>query len=385
MPPLISRSEVENLTSDKVVELLSLKVVEKTHLDYKSKLSYDSKGKREIHKEILKDITSFANSRGGIILIGVQEPNEELEIENQVLGIHDCKTISTNIERLCATSIEPRIPGLVVTFLQVFDKKEIIIIFIPSSTIKPHMVNYDKHRAFYIRHTESSVPMTVQEIRDAVLYSSNIEKNASIIAQNEEIEIFDYYLKDEPAFLFQAVPLNIMETEIDVESQITHDIIVGNSRSSGGQFSINSQKRPTPTIKGVMGSNSRYGIDWTTEIHRNGFIQLVYKIEYEDYTGQKEYKLFDKYIYLMRLFLDFCEEIWSKLNIDSQYLLKCKIVNTTELFIFTKDYFNQFQQKKYGKHQIVFQDIVKNIGENSKTALEIWQKQFYNAQGRWQE
>jgi len=363
-----------------MIDILSLKVVERTQIDYKSTLDFEKS--RETYKELLKDISSFANSRGGIIFVGVKEPTENLSVEEQVVGMKNCKEVSSNIERVCTTSIEPRIPSLIITYVKVFEEKEILVIYVPVSSIKPHMVNYNGHRTFYIRHSESSVPMTVQEIRDSVLFSSNIEKTAIQIAQEEELDILDYYVKNEPIFILQAVPLLNLEIPIDVQSKIVQDIIRGATRSSGGNFCINSMIRPTPTMKGIMGSNSRSNREWISEIHRNGFIQLVYFIRSYNQSGSTKYFLYDTHIELFRTFFDFCEEIWNKLGIDLQYLMRCKIINANGLIYYPDNNFRS-TEGVFERNQIVFQNQTKNIGDNLISIFEIWEEQFYNVQGRW--
>ena len=334
---------------------------------------------------MLKDITSFANSRGGIILIGVNEPSDEIDIKKQIVGMSDSKVTSANIERVCTTSIEPRIPNLIITFEKVFEDKEIIIIYIPASPIKPHMVNYNKHRAFYIRHSESSVPMTVQEIRDSVLYSSNIGKSALTYAVNEEIDLLEYFIKDKPAFIFQAIPLQEAENPLDVRSELVETLIRGlNRRQWGYQFTINSAILPTPTLKGIMGSNSRTDSNWMTEIQRNGCIQLTYLME--KFGKPEKVCLYDHYTELIKMFLGFCKEIWESLKIDLPYLMRYQLVNAKgvtffkeqEVFDIQREYVNE-------RHNISFQDQIKNIGDDLEVIYDMWEEQFFNLQGRWRQ
>lgn len=380
MALLLNRNEVDNLTSEKMEKILELKFVENNQLDYKETLDFERR--RETYKELLKDITSFANSRGGMIIIGSKEPSEDVDLKDQIVGIENSKTLSEDMERVCANSIEPRIPGLVITYIKVLNEKELILIYIPPSIIKPHMVDYNKHRSFYIRHSESSVPMSVQEIRDSVLFSSNIEKYALTKAQEEEYDIFEYYIKDEPSFVFQAVPFQPLEKIIDIESQIVQNIIAGSTRSSGGNFPINSMIAPTPTIKGIMGSYSRTEKKWYTEIHRNGIIQLIYFIRPEHSQDQITYNLYDQYLNLINTFFDFCEEIWDKLQIDVQYLLRCKIINTRDVIYYPNNNFRS-EYEKFNITHIEFENLIRNIGENLSEKYKVWESQYYNVQGRW--
>jgi predicted HTH transcriptional regulator len=203
MSLLLSRTDVQNLDYESLLKFIKLGLEEGAQVDYKEALSGTSK--KESYKEFLKDISAFANAHGGLLIVGVKEPDDGLLLENQIVGITDGVNLSKDLERVAATSIDPRIPGLLIKTVQLPNNTHVIIVFIPPSMNKPHMVSYKKHRSFYIRHSASSVPMTAHEIRDTVLSSATSEGRARSYAETQQFETSEYLIKTEPGFLIKKL------------------------------------------------------------------------------------------------------------------------------------------------------------------------------------
>ena len=175
------------------------------------------------------------------------------------------------------------------------------------------------------------------------------------------------------------------ENPLDVRSELVETLIRGlNRRQWGYQFTINSAILPTPTLKGIMGSNSRTDSNWMTEIQRNGCIQLTYLME--KFGKPEKVCLYDHYTELIKMFLGFCKEIWESLKIDLPYLMRYQLVNAKgvtffkeqEVFDIQREYVNE-------RHNISFQDQIKNIGDDLEVIYDMWEEQFFNLQGRWRQ
>ena len=126
MALLLSRAEVQNLDKDSLLAFLSLKMPEGAQIDYKENLSGD--GKNDSYKEFLKDITAFANAHGGMLLLGVKEPLDEIAAVNQIVGIEHGDDLAKALERLAATSTDPRIPGLFFNPVQIEENKYVVVV-----------------------------------------------------------------------------------------------------------------------------------------------------------------------------------------------------------------------------------------------------------------
>ncbi len=380
MSLLLSRNEVENIDKEKLKQFISLGAREGAQLDYKQKLSSGSK--HESYKEFLKDVTAFANAHGGLLILGVKEPDDIETDEEQILGMPNGAGLATDLERLSATSIDPRIPGLLIKPIKISADTDVIIVYIPTSMTRPHMVSYRGHRSFYIRHSESSVPMTTHEIRDSVLTSATSEARARILADEEKYETIEYIIKEKPGFLLQAIPLVTITEPWDVLGGDIDNIIRGGHRRDKYiyLFDLASDIRPIPTIKGVIGRESRQSNNWQTDVHRNGYIQAVYMDIQSSPDNTNIFTLHDNYSNLFRSFCEFCEEIWHVTQSDIPYLFKCHYVNAQSTAFWTKDYFNKITSV-YGRDQILWSDQIRLVGQSTQEISDNWTIQLFNAFG----
>ena len=221
----LTSQEVFQLNEEALRSFLERKIPEGLYLDYKMDLAFGSD--KDPHKEFLKDVTAFANAHGGNIIIGAKEPADNISLEDQLIGIEDGKVIAGKLERIVSTSIEPRVPGLRILPVQLSNGLQAIIAHIPPSLGRPHMVNYKGHRSFYIRHWESSNPMSTHEIRESVLTSISAEASAKQYMINHEADIRHYLVGKEPAIFIQAMPLISPEQPWDT----LNDLMIGTLRS----------------------------------------------------------------------------------------------------------------------------------------------------------
>ncbi len=381
MTVLLSRTQIQNLNKDSLVEFLSLGMPEGAQIDYKEKLSGENRN--EASKEFLKDITAFANAHGGTLLLGVREPSEGCSGEGQIVGIVDGDDLTKDLERLAATSVDPRIPGLLIKPVHILNRKYVIVVYIPASLFRPHMVCFRKHRSFYVRHSESSVPMTTHEIRDTVLSSATSEARARNFAIEEEIEALTYVIGEKPAFLLQAMPLLPTETPWDVLSEPIEKIVRGEGRTNKykyDHFNLASTIRPTPMLNGVMGRESHENGYWITQIHRNGFVQGVYMDIQEASNEPDKLFLHDGYADLFRAFCDLCNSLWKATQTDIPYLFRLKYFNAERTVFLADDRRNKFTGA-YGRRVIPWPEQIRQVGESLETIHRTWTEQLFHAFG----
>lgn len=103
----IFRLDFEAVSESDLAELVTGQVPEGLHLDYKR----DTYGSSDSDKrELLKDVSAFANANGGHIVIGM----DEIEgVASDLCGIRppNIDDESSRLDQIIRTGIEPRIPG----------------------------------------------------------------------------------------------------------------------------------------------------------------------------------------------------------------------------------------------------------------------------------
>ena len=166
---------------DDIQLLIDNEVEESIYLDFKS---CEALGKGDgKKKDISKDVASFANSDGGIIIYGVREENHKASSFSFVDGNEFTKEW---LEHVINSSIQRRIEEVEIIPLRNRNEisQSIYIVKIPRSMDAPHL---SSDKRFYKRFNFESVPMEEHEIRQ--LYGRKIK--SKLVIENFGIRIVD--------------------------------------------------------------------------------------------------------------------------------------------------------------------------------------------------
>lgn len=189
--------------SDDAVEFLINYQEEDTFVDYK--VSFDNEEREWL--EITKDILAFTNTFGGYLVFGIKDATyEEVGLSENILKIvSDINNIMQKVNR----SIEPHIQLLRCKPFKK-DEKDFLIIFIPPSLDKTHMISRTssfKHPSgkdktvlyvgtTYIRRSAGNHMMDSRDIDDVVnrrlnyFKDSLLDKIARVVESPQQSEVF---------------------------------------------------------------------------------------------------------------------------------------------------------------------------------------------------
>jgi hypothetical protein len=203
----INSKPFDQLNEADFLELMENKIPESKVLDYKVDLKFGDRDKREF----LADISAFANTAGGYLLIGIAE---ESGIPSDLPGIAldnpDAEMLK--LISLIRDCTEPRIPGVTINPVRLQNSRYILAIHIPKSWAAPHVVSIDKHWRFYARHSGGKYQLDVPELRQAFLMSESlaekirrfhIERVGLVISGETPTN-----LMSGPRFIFHIVPVD---------------------------------------------------------------------------------------------------------------------------------------------------------------------------------
>ena len=173
-----------------IEDLIKNEVEENLYLDYKAAGALAKDGPKKI--EITKDVSSFANSDGGIIIYGVSEkdgkPYEITPIDGKVFS-------KEWLENVIQT-IQPKIDGIKIYPIRVDDAEHsIYVVKIPRSDRTPHMA---KDYRYYKRINFQSTPIEDYEVKDLYNRVSTPKlsiEGCSFYKKEEDEANAIYYLK----------------------------------------------------------------------------------------------------------------------------------------------------------------------------------------------
>lgn len=159
---------------------------ESSTLEFKRKISSP--------KKIAKEITAFANTIGGYLLIGVDD-------DGTIYGIESEKSDIDLVEQACNFCIIPPVQPII-EVVNIYDL-DVLVVYIPESISKPHKlededINHESALRAYIRVGEKSV-IASKEMTRVLAGSSPDAKPVTISIGDKERRLFDYIEKNERA------------------------------------------------------------------------------------------------------------------------------------------------------------------------------------------
>lgn len=184
--------KVKKYTKAHLDYLIRSQAEESVHMEFKSGAALGSAD--QIKKEISKDVSSFANSDGGIIIYGLAERNHTAAGFAFVDGNEYSKEW---LEQVINSKIKRRIPDLTIDVIRVQNKisQSVYVVRIPRSYEAPHMASDGR---FYKRWNFESAHMEEFEVRDLFHRTTDtmiklrpVEFNGEVkSSKNAKIEVF---------------------------------------------------------------------------------------------------------------------------------------------------------------------------------------------------
>ena len=146
-------------------------VPESRYLDYKETLTIGSDAEK---RDVLGDVTAFANTAGGDLIYGIEEHREngkQTGIPAAVVGLSNIilDEVLLRLDGMLRTGMEPRIPGLVIHPVPRPGAEPCVVIRVPRSPRGIHMVTYKGSSRFYGRSTNGRFELDWGQIRNGFL------------------------------------------------------------------------------------------------------------------------------------------------------------------------------------------------------------------------
>jgi hypothetical protein len=283
---ILRGKRISDLQEQDLQRLVDDQVQERDSIEYKRDMYGNSDDDK---REMLKDITSMANHRGGYIVIGIDADAEG--IPTKVVGTE----ADSHVERIrssCLNNIDKRIVGLDIEDISLNNSKVAIIISIPESINAPHMVTYKGLNQFWKRHGRQKERMTVQEIGEAFdkrLSNLNRLDRFLLLRKTEILE----NIGEKTFMVISSSPAVLLDEAIlSVHDQHLRGLILNTPRVAGYMGAI-SCGQPYPTINGLRADNStpyyhtNPSLTEYIEVFTNGFIEYGNLFEEPDGQSRK--------------------------------------------------------------------------------------------------
>ncbi len=276
----LKKFELETITEEILYSLIVNKVTESRDIEYKQVLNYkDDKEKQKF----LAAITSFANTNGGDILIGVKE-NRAAGLPEELIGIEIANPdeFTRSLENIIYNGTDPKVQRIRFKEVQLNNDKVVVIIRIPRSWAAPHRISYQDSSRFYYRVAKGKQLMDTHDIRVAFNLSSTITENIEKF-RNSRIEAitsvdFNPMLVDGSKLIVHLLPFTAFERSINLDAGSLSKYPLNEYISPITAHAYNTQIN----FDGVLSFSSDYsqgsvskGCYSYMQVFRNGVIELV--------------------------------------------------------------------------------------------------------------
>lgn len=285
---MLNRS-LDEITPEHFAQIVENGVEESRTIDFKKDYGEVDGRKRKLtgdmKRELLADVSAFANTDGGDLIIGVRESAGKA-VEIVGLDLEDPDAELLTIQNIIRDLLEPRVTGIVTRAVPVDEGRVVLIIRTPRSWIAPHRVKPDNR--FFARNSSGKYPMDVAELRQAFTLGEVISERIKRFRLDrlgtiERGEI-PFPLVSGPLAAFHIVPLSAFTTPREIDfgpndvgimpprfrgQSIHNRYCLEGKASSGGELANG-------------GLHGGYGL-----LYRTGIIEAVLHIG--DRLNQKDY------------------------------------------------------------------------------------------------
>lgn len=162
-----------------IAQLVENGTVEGLQIEYKRDMYGTSDADK---KDFLKDVSSFANSSGGHLVIGVDEEQGIASAVTPVAGNPD--TELQRLEQMARTALEPRVVGMQMRAVPIAAGGSVFVIRVPRSWNPPHRVSYQNSNRFYLRSSAGAHEASVEELR--AIFANGADMRGRMIAYINE-------------------------------------------------------------------------------------------------------------------------------------------------------------------------------------------------------
>lgn len=147
---------------------------ENNYLEYKQNIEINDRFKGKI----LRVISGFANAKGGYLIFGIKESRENESAE--IVGINryiNGQKVEEWLNNILIANLDERVNYsfkiVTINVGNTSNERIILVLYVPESPKKPHMITFKGKNEYYLRHNKSVNIATHSEVREMFEYSKN--------------------------------------------------------------------------------------------------------------------------------------------------------------------------------------------------------------------
>ncbi|MEK9501702.1 AlbA family DNA-binding domain-containing protein [Gaopeijia maritima] len=220
---MIADKSLESVEESDLSALVENRTREGPRLDLKrDQYTWNDAGTREF----LADVTSFANSHGGILLIGV---DEEDGCASALVGLEG--DLDAEIQRMMGKltdGVDPRLQGCEVRAIPLASGRSVLAVRVPRSWNGPHMVTFKNLSRFFSRNSAGKYQLDVRELRGQFAASDTLAERLRVFRigrlSDLDADIAPVPLETGPKLILHSIPLSAFDPVSRIEVPAIGDV-----------------------------------------------------------------------------------------------------------------------------------------------------------------
>jgi len=162
--------KLAEITCDDIASLIQNQVREGKTIEYKRSLPDRTDGGKV---EFLADVSSFANTGGGDLILGVEEA-AGLPVRIVGVGSPNLDQEILRLEGLIRDGLDPRVTSCEIRAVECADGSTVVVVRAGKSWNSPHRVTLGGHAHFYGRNSAGKHCLDASELRTAFTLSEQV-------------------------------------------------------------------------------------------------------------------------------------------------------------------------------------------------------------------
>lgn len=264
---------LDQISPSDLAGLIDQKRAEGRRLEFKRALP--DGGDRAV-RELLADVSSFANTDGGDILFGVAEDGNG--VAEAIIGV-PVETLDADILRVegqIRDCLDPRLPSLHIHPVQLETGRAVIVLRVGASLVAPHRLVHKGVSRFFARNSRGKFEMDTSELRLAFAATDEMPRKlrdlhsraiAATVGQDMPCR-----LASGPVAILTVAPLSILREARDLP--VTRETAVLPPRLSGYDFIVGLDG---VIVHSPIDEDTNAVRTWSVN-HRRGYVDFAWTI-----------------------------------------------------------------------------------------------------------
>jgi len=381
---------IEDIEEADLQALVASQIPESRLVDYKQDRIGNSDKERN---EFLADVTSFANTNGGELLLGIGESNGLPQLINGIDASNADQEI-LRLEQIIRTGTRPVLSGVHIRSISLSNGRCVILIRIPKSWASPHQVGLAGSFRFFGRSSNGKYQLDVDALRAAFRQGPELSERVRVFRLDRLGKIIS---ADAPGnvqhaskIIVHLVPLETFSTRAPIDlGPISRDrSLLISPLSSGGSVRVNLDGYVALSQKSDV-SDRAYA-----QLFRDGVIEVVIGVDEWEVRGHNFLpgQAFDE---IVQTALGGASKIYSSINLDSPTSAMLSLLGMKGRLMGSGKQWGYESERPFGSNEILCPDVLINSFREAPAALAFpivnlaWnaagyeQSAFYNQKGEW--